>query len=75
MPKIEILVEHNVTVIRGVEPSSEEPGVMVPTWTLVFEDQKTGDSIRFSCLEHARDFMVHGLTGVVLAKNGDVPAL
>ena len=71
MPRITNLVMHSVSVERGRERDAD--GAMVPTWTLVFGDQVTGDVTRIAFTEQVRDFVVQGLTSGILVAS-DVPA-
>lgn len=72
MPRVTNLVMHNVSVERGRE-QHPDTGEMVPTWTLVFVDQVTGDVTRVAFTEQVRDFAVQGLTSGILVAS-DVPA-
>ena len=65
MPRVEHLVGWNVNVLRGQLPNGDE---MISSWTLAFQDQKTGDEVHFTFAEPVRDFIVKGLmSGIVPA--------
>ncbi|HLE99649.1 MAG TPA: hypothetical protein VI540_07095 [Gaiellaceae bacterium] len=60
MPRIIELVYHNVDVERGSEVDPQTLAT-VSSWTIVYQDQRTGDLTRFTFGEQIRDFIVKGL--------------
>ena len=75
MPTLTHLHAYNVSVERGTE--LDEENVLIPTWTLIFQDQVTFDQVQFAFRAPVRDFIVKGLTGgieiagTVPERNGD----
>lgn len=73
MPRIVELVETNVDIVYG-EDLNASSGEIERTWTIVYQDQRSGDLIRFTFHESVRDYLVERLMGgIVLARNSDGP--
>jgi hypothetical protein len=70
MPRTEILDGFQMAIEKAqtVEAHEAENGepVVVPLWTLILTDRRSGDQIRISFKEDTRDVMVRQLTGVVM---------
>ena len=56
------------------ETEMSEEGV-VEIWVLYFQEQGSGDQIRFAMRKDARDELVRQLTGGLVLAGGDLPQL
>jgi hypothetical protein len=77
MPRFETLVNFHMAAVKGQELDQPQGGNggphLVDIWTLVFSDRQTGDQIRISFREEARDELVRQLTGGIVLAGGNFP--
>jgi hypothetical protein len=76
MPRWEQLVNFHMAAVKGHQMDPAEGNgapQKVDIWTLVFTDRQTGDQIRISFREKARDELVRQLTGGIVLAGGNFP--
>ena len=63
----------NVNAVKGAE--QEQNGDFTDVWTLVFQEQGTGNQIMFAMRRDARDELIRQLTGGLVLAGGEFPKL